>query len=85
MSIYICNEFFYIPWNLRRAEINIKPWERVQMELKQGNERKKWIEREPHAYWKGNPFVAGTRRDLLKCNVSETQDWNARLFIQVLL
>ncbi|KAK3434383.1 hypothetical protein EUGRSUZ_D01868 [Eucalyptus grandis] len=64
------------------AEINIMPWERVQMELKQGNERKKWIEREPHAYWKGNPFVAETRRDLLKCNVSETQDWNARLFIQ---
>lgn len=64
------------------AEINIKPWERLQMELKQGNERKKWIEREPHAYWKGNPFVAESRRDLLKCNVSETQDWNARLFIQ---
>lgn len=53
------------------------------MELKKGNERKKWIERDPHAYWKGNPFVAEARRDLLKCNVSETQDWNARLFIQV--
>lgn len=53
------------------------------MELKKGNERKKWTERDPHAYWKGNPFVAEARRDLLKCNVSETQDWNARLFIQV--
>ncbi|RXH90955.1 hypothetical protein DVH24_006900 [Malus domestica] len=42
------------------------------------------MDREPYAYWKGNPFVADTRKDLTqKCNVSETQDWNARLFIQI--
>ncbi|KAM1022937.1 hypothetical protein ACFX13_044580 [Malus domestica] len=41
------------------------------------------MDREPYAYWKGNPFVADTRKDLTqKCNVSETQDWNAHLFIQ---
>ncbi|XP_010089133.2 O-glucosyltransferase rumi [Morus notabilis] len=64
------------------AEINIKPWESLLKEIKQGNENIKWMEREPFAYWKGNPHVADGRRDLLKCNVSETQDWNARLFIQ---
>lgn len=52
-------------------------------DLKKGNDRSKWMEREPYAYWKGNPFVAESRQDLLKCNVSDSQDWNARLFIQV--
>lgn len=41
------------------------------------------MKREPYAYWKGNPEVAETRKDLLKCNVSDTQDWNARLYAQV--
>ncbi|KAI4343258.1 hypothetical protein MLD38_027786 [Melastoma candidum] len=42
----------------------------------------KWIERVPYGYWKGNPYV-DTRRDLLKCNVSEEHDRNARLFVQM--
>ncbi|XP_059661761.1 uncharacterized protein LOC132307901 [Cornus florida] len=64
------------------AELNIKPWERILKELKEGNERTKWMEREPFAYWKGNPFVSLARQDLIKCNVSDQQDWNARLFVQ---
>ncbi|XP_059661762.1 uncharacterized protein LOC132307902 [Cornus florida] len=64
------------------AEINIKPWESILKELKEGNNRTKWMEREPFAYWKGNPFVADTRKDLLNCNVSDQRDWNARLFVQ---
>ncbi|PKI45511.1 hypothetical protein CRG98_034102 [Punica granatum] len=64
------------------AEINIRPWENLLKELKEGNDRTKWTDREPYAYWKGNPYVAETRKDLLKCNVSESHDWNARLFIQ---
>lgn len=54
-------------------------------DLEEGNRRSKWTDREPYAFWKGNPKVAKTREDLLKCNVSETQDWNARLFSQVLI
>ncbi|XP_022159532.1 uncharacterized protein LOC111025920 isoform X2 [Momordica charantia] len=65
-----------------RAEINIRPWENLLKELKEGNERSKWMEREPFAYWKGNPYVADTRQDLLKCNLSHQNDWNARLYIQ---
>lgn len=64
------------------AEINIRPWESLLKEIKEGNKRTKWMERVPYAYWKGNPFVADTRKDLLNCNVTEKQDWNARLFIQ---
>lgn len=63
-------------------EINIKPWGSLLKDLKEGNKRTRWIDREPYAYWKGNPVVAATRMDLLKCNVSETQDWNARVYSQ---
>lgn len=68
---------------MHRPEINIKPWEPLLKDLEEGNERVKWVEREPHAYWKGNPHVAPTRQDLLGCNLSNTQDWNARLYVQV--
>ncbi|KAH7528691.1 hypothetical protein FEM48_Zijuj05G0098900 [Ziziphus jujuba var. spinosa] len=63
-------------------EIKIKPWEPLMKDLLKGNKLRRWVKREPYAYWKGNPYVAQTRRDLLKCNVSEKQDWNARLYIQ---
>lgn len=64
------------------SEINIKPWELLSKDLKEGNKRIKWADREPYAYWKGNPAVAQTRMDLLKCNVSDKQDWNARVYGQ---
>lgn len=67
-----------------RPETNVKPWEHLSKDIREGNKRSRWVEREPHAYWKGNPTVAETRMDLLKCNVSNTQDWNARIYIQVL-
>eukprot|EP00257_Ricinus_communis_P014058 XP_015571642.1 O-glucosyltransferase rumi homolog isoform X1 [Ricinus communis] len=63
-------------------DINIKPWDELSIDIKEGNNGSKWIDREPYAYWKGNPFVAETRKDLLACNVSDQRDWNARLFIQ---
>lgn len=63
--------------------MNIKPWESLLKELREGNQRSKWVNREPYAYWKGNPTVADTRLDLMKCNVSEGHDWKARLYQQV--
>lgn len=60
------------------------PWEVLLKDLEEGNKRKRWIDRAPYAYWKGNPSVAATRQDLLKCNVSDQQDWNARVYAQVL-
>ncbi|KAL1319358.1 hypothetical protein HN51_071649 [Arachis hypogaea] len=64
------------------AEINIKPWEILSGEMKEGNKRTTWLKREPYAYWKGNPDVADTRKDLMKCNVTDQQDWNARIYKQ---
>ncbi|CAN6461742.1 unnamed protein product [Victoria cruziana] len=64
------------------AEVNIKPWEALVKELRAGNRKTKWKKRERTAYWKGNPYVSETRQDLLKCNLSESRDWNARLYIQ---
>ncbi|XP_062219777.1 uncharacterized protein LOC133919409 isoform X2 [Phragmites australis] len=63
-------------------EINIKPWDALQKELDSGNKRVKWSDREPYAYWKGNPDVAATRQELVKCNVSSKQEWNARIYKQ---
>ncbi|KAL0403143.1 UNVERIFIED_CONTAM: hypothetical protein Sradi_1955100 [Sesamum radiatum] len=63
-------------------EINIKPWEALLEDLKAGNKRSRWTEREPNAYWKGNPYVAATRMDLLDCNVSDEFDWGARIYAQ---
>ncbi|KAK3144141.1 hypothetical protein QOZ80_4AG0309270 [Eleusine coracana subsp. coracana] len=63
-------------------EINIKPWDALLQDLKDGNNRVRWLDREPYAYWKGNPSVSVTRQELVKCNVSSTQDWNARIYNQ---
>ncbi|KAL2577752.1 hypothetical protein GLYMA_16G183900v4 [Glycine max] len=49
------------PTPLFRAEINIKPWHILLGELKEGTTRIPWLNREPYAYWKGNPAVAQTR------------------------
>ncbi|KAA0033638.1 O-glucosyltransferase rumi-like protein [Cucumis melo var. makuwa] len=63
-------------------EINIKPWETLMKELKEGNGRKKWINRENYAYWKGNAFISMPRYKLLKCSRSTQHDWKARVYMQ---
>ncbi|XP_015689367.1 O-glucosyltransferase rumi homolog [Oryza brachyantha] len=63
-------------------EINIKPWNALQKKLNTGNKRVKWVDREPYAYWKGNPDVAAKRQELVKCNVSSKHEWNARIYKQ---
>ncbi|KAJ4954458.1 hypothetical protein NE237_011241 [Protea cynaroides] len=51
-------------------------------EVERRKREDKWIDREPYAYWKGNPKVAETRKDLMKCNSSHKHDWNTRLYKQ---
>ncbi|XP_027082191.1 uncharacterized protein [Coffea arabica] len=63
-------------------EIAIKPWEQLSKDLKEGNERMQWVDKEPQAYWKGNAKLTLSRKDLLRCNVSGKQDWNARIYQQ---
>nr|XP_043618983.1 protein O-glucosyltransferase 1-like [Erigeron canadensis] len=49
-------------------EVNILPWVKLSKDLEQGNKMKKWIEREPYAYWKGNTHTGRARKDLARCN-----------------
>ncbi|KAJ8771421.1 hypothetical protein K2173_026598 [Erythroxylum novogranatense] len=63
-------------------EVNLPPWEPLLKSFKEANKWIKWSKREPYAYWKGNPYVSGMRMELLTCNVSKDQDWNARIYAQ---
>ncbi|KAL6499288.1 hypothetical protein OROHE_025951 [Orobanche hederae] len=67
-------------WSFWGPEVNIKPWEELKEDIKEGNKRIKWKNREPYAYWKGNSKLGAARRDLVKCNATERQDWKARIF-----
>ncbi|CAL9063325.1 unnamed protein product [Musa banksii] len=63
-------------------ETNIKPWVPLMKEMKEANEEIKWTDREPYAFWKGNPLMGRNRHELLKCNMTNEQDWNARIYTQ---
>ncbi|CAN6172566.1 unnamed protein product [Urochloa humidicola] len=64
-------------------EVGIRPWERMLEEVKVENERVRWPERQPYAFWKGAPSRYRIRHELMKCNASDNgQEWNARLFSQ---
>ncbi|OMO78724.1 Adenosine deaminase/editase, partial [Corchorus capsularis] len=64
------------------AETNIRPWKNILEDIKVGNKKTEWKDRVPYAYWRGNPHVAPTRKDLMKCNVTEQNDWKTLLYIQ---
>ncbi|KAL3349045.1 hypothetical protein AABB24_022269 [Solanum stoloniferum] len=64
------------------AETNIRPWRSVIKEIKEGNKRTKWKDRVPFAYWKGNPHVSPIRKDLMKCNITDKQNFHSLLYLQ---
>ncbi|XP_004510813.2 uncharacterized protein [Cicer arietinum] len=64
------------------AETNIKPWKDILKDIKEGNKKTMWKDRVPYAYWKGNPYVAPTRQNLMQCNATLEKDWNTLLYIQ---
>ena len=66
-----------------RPETHIKPWNDLQKDMKEGNSRAKWIDREPYAYWKGNIKMGAVRKELFKCRNNDEQDWNARVYTMV--
>ena len=65
---------------LCRPEIRIKPWNSLKEDLEEGNNRTKWIDREPYAYWKGNINLGPARKELSKCIKTDQEDWNARIY-----
>ena len=65
------------------TETNIKPWNDLQKDMKEGNNITKWMDREPYAYWKGNVQMGVVRKELWKCRSTNEHDWNARLYTMV--
>ncbi|KAM0887218.1 hypothetical protein ACQ4PT_029174 [Festuca glaucescens] len=65
-------------------EVNVRPWGPIMEEFVRENARLRWPDREPYAFWKGNPVVAWARQELMRCNNDSAtgKDWNARLFTQ---
>ncbi|KAG2604272.1 hypothetical protein PVAP13_4NG044100 [Panicum virgatum] len=63
-------------------EVGIRPWTQMLEEVARENERVRWPERQPYAYWKGAPSRYRIRHELMRCNASNGQEWNARLFSQ---
>ncbi|EER87863.2 protein O-glucosyltransferase 1 [Sorghum bicolor] len=63
-------------------EVGIRPWPQLLEEVRQENERVRWPVRQPYAFWKGNPEGYRIRHELMRCNASNGQEWNARLFTQ---
>ncbi|GLJ32060.1 hypothetical protein SUGI_0645550 [Cryptomeria japonica] len=62
------------------VELQIPPWDRLVQEIRNGSQRIKWENRDPTAYWKGNPWVSPKRVDLMKCKKSP--NWNGKLYTQ---
>jgi protein glucosyltransferase len=65
-------------------DTNIRPWAPLMEEFVQENARLRWPDREPNAFWKGNPAMSPLRRDLFKCDNDSAanmrvfkQDWAA--------
>lgn len=65
-----------------RSETNLRPWEEEFGDIKQGSRRRSWYNKQPRAYWKGNPdVVSPIRLELMKCNHSRL--WGAQIMRQV--
>ncbi|KAG6593673.1 Protein O-glucosyltransferase 1, partial [Cucurbita argyrosperma subsp. sororia] len=64
------------------VELNIKPWRKILEDIREGNKRTKWEDRVPFAYWKGNPEVHRSRKDLLKCNLTQHHNWGTLVYAQ---
>ncbi|XP_028752947.1 O-glucosyltransferase rumi [Neltuma alba] len=79
------NEHFDIPfpdWSFWGwSEINIRPWHEEFPDIKRGSQTVPWNNRQPFAYWKGNPDVGSpVRMALLECN--DTAMWGAQILRQ---
>ncbi|CAN8295180.1 unnamed protein product [Cochlearia groenlandica] len=63
------------------SETNLRPWEEEFGDIKQGSKRSSWDNKQPRAYWKGNPdVVSPIRMELVKCNHSRL--WGAQIMRQ---
>ncbi|XAR63084.1 Protein xylosyltransferase [Bertholletia excelsa] len=56
-------------------EVGVPPWDSLKKELEEGNSRINWTQRGPYAQWKGSIWVSDIRKDLVKCNADDKQDY----------
>uniref|UniRef100_A0ACD5XX20 Uncharacterized protein n=1 Tax=Avena sativa TaxID=4498 RepID=A0ACD5XX20_AVESA len=63
-------------------EVNIRPWAPLLEDIVRENARLRWPDREPYAFWKGNPDMAEVRMDLFRCHNGSAGAGKARLFRQ---
>lgn len=49
-------------------------------DIKESSKKIQWKDRIPYAFWKGNSYLSYARRILSTCNVTDEQDWNARVY-----
>lgn len=62
-------------------EVNIFSWDEQFRSIKRGSQAQTWMQKSPHAYWKGNPDVnSPVRTELLQCN--NTKEWGAEIMRQ---
>jgi hypothetical protein len=61
-------------------EIRTPPWETLAKEIQNGSQKVKWEDRDPTAYWKGNPYMGQGRQDLMNC--IHRRHWGGRLYNQ---
>uniref|UniRef100_A0ACD5ZP19 Uncharacterized protein n=1 Tax=Avena sativa TaxID=4498 RepID=A0ACD5ZP19_AVESA len=64
-------------------ETNIRPWAPLMEDIVRENARLRWPDREPYAFWKGDPGSSTARKDLLQCSnhsAAAVASRNARLY-----
>lgn len=61
-------------------EIQTPAWEILSKEIQNGSQKIKWADRDPTAYWKGNPFMGQGRHDLMNCG--DRPHWGGRVYRQ---
>jgi hypothetical protein len=66
-------------------EVSVRPWAPLLKEMANETRGLPWSEREPYAFWKGNPGVSAARGDLFRCDSTRDhikvfrQDWGAAI------
>lgn len=61
-------------------EVQIPPWEVLAKDILDASHEVKWMDRDPTAFWRGNPQVSRQRQDLFRCK--RRPHWSGRLYAQ---
>ncbi|KAK6918401.1 Glycosyl transferase CAP10 domain [Dillenia turbinata] len=65
-----------------KAETNVKPWRDVISDIKKVTRGSSGMMKYLLAYWRGNPHISPVRGDLMRCNITEKQNYNTLLYVR---